>query len=123
MNPMLLAAILALSVMPAYAQGQRPDTVKLKVDAQNVVKIISGDKLKIQTYCEMLDLNDQIEDANQNQDTQKAKELSEKADELGKKLGPEFSGLADSLQNIDPNSQDGRDIGSIIDKLDQLCGD
>jgi len=122
MNPMLLA-ILALSVMPAYAQGQRPDTVKLKVDAQNVVKIISGDKLKIQTYCEMLDLNDQIEDANQNQDTQKAKELSEKADELGKKLGPEFSGLADSLQNIDPNSQDGRDIGSIIDKLDQLCGD
>jgi len=123
MNPMLLAAILALSVMPAYAQGQRPDTVKLKVDAQNVVKIISGDKLKIQTYCEMLDLNDQIEDANQNQDTQKAKELSKKADELGKKLGPEFSGLADSLQNIDPNSQDGRDIGSIIDKLDQLCGD
>jgi hypothetical protein len=44
-------------------------------------------------------------------------------DELEKKLGSEFSTLADDLKDIDPNSQDGREIGSIIDKLDQLCGD
>ena len=123
MNPMLLVAILAISAMPAYAQGQQPDPAKLKADAQKVVKIISGDKLKIQTYCEILDLDDQIDDAKLNQDTNKAKELSEQADELEKKLGPEFSTLADSLKDIDPNSRDSRDIDSIIDKLDQLCGD
>jgi hypothetical protein len=49
--------------------------------------------------------------------------LSEQADELLKKLGPEFSTLADNMKDIDPTSQDGREIGSIIDKLDQLCGD
>jgi hypothetical protein len=49
--------------------------------------------------------------------------LSEQADGLEKKLGPEFSTLAGNLKDIDPNSQDGREIGSIIDKLDQLCDD
>jgi hypothetical protein len=77
----------------------------------------------MQTYCEILDLDDQIDDANLNQDTKKATELSEQSDELRKKLGPEFSKLANDLKDIDPNSQDGREIGSIINRLDQACGD
>ena len=123
MNPILVLAILTICTMPAYAQDQQPDTAKLKADAENMVNIISGDKLKIQTYCQILDLDDQIDDANLNQDTKKAVELSEQVDELEKKLGPGFSTLADDLEDIDPSSQDGREIGSIIDKLDQLCGD
>ena len=47
----------------------------------------------------------------------------EKIDELGSKLGPEFVALADALKNMDPNSQDGKEIGSIFDKLDKLCED
>jgi hypothetical protein len=123
MNLILALAILAICTMPVYAQDQQPDTAKLKADAENMVNIISGDKLKIQTYCEMLDLDDQIDDANLSKDTKKATELSEQADELEKKLGPEFSTLANDLKDIDPNSQDGREIGLLIDKLDQLCGD
>jgi hypothetical protein len=123
MNSVLIGAILAICATAAYAQDHQPDTAKLKADAENMVNIITGDKLKIQTYCEMLDLDDQIDDANLNKDTKKATELSEQADELEKKLGSEFSTLADDLKDIDPNSQDGREIGSIIDKLDQLCGD
>jgi len=123
MNLVLMVAIFVFSAMPAYAQAQQPDTAKLKADAQNLVKIISSDKLKIQTYCEIADLNDEIDQANQNQDTKKVEELSLKADELEKKLGPEISALVDSLKDVDPNSQDGRDIGSILDKLDEFCGD
>jgi hypothetical protein len=123
MNPILILAILAICTMPAYSQGQHPDTAKLKADTENMVKIISGDKFKIQTFCQILDLQDQIDDADSNQDTKKATELSKQVDELEKKLGPEFSTLADALDNIDPNSQEEREIGSIIDKLDQLCGD
>ena len=41
----LVVAILVVSVMLVYAQGQQPSAVQLKADAQNVVKIISGDKL------------------------------------------------------------------------------
>jgi hypothetical protein len=88
MNPILVLAILAICTVPAYAQSQQPDIAKLKADAENMVKVISGDKLKIQTYCQILDLHDQIDDANLNQDIKKATELSEQADELEKKLGP-----------------------------------
>lgn len=123
MNPILILAILAICTVPAHAQGQQPDTAKLKADAENMVKVISGDKLKIQTYCQILDLQDQIDDANLNQDIKKATELSEQANQLEKKLGPEFSTLADDMNDFDPNSQEGREIGSIIDKLDQLCGE
>jgi hypothetical protein len=123
MNLIWALAILAICTMPVYAQDQQPDTAKLKADAENMVNIISGDKLKIQTYCEILDLDDQIDDANLNKDTKKATELSEQADELKKKLGPEFSTLGNETKDIDPTSQDGREVGSIIDKLDQLCGD
>ena len=35
-----------------------------KADAQKVVNIISGDKAKTQTYCEMTKLGEQIEQAN-----------------------------------------------------------
>jgi hypothetical protein len=54
-------------------------------------------------------------------DTEKVEELSQKVDELGSKLGLEFVALADALQNMDPNSADGRQISSIFDKLDKLC--
>jgi hypothetical protein len=116
-------AVLAISAAPVYAQGQQPSAVKLKADAQNVVKIISGDKLKTQTYCEIADLGDQLDQAHQEQDTKKADEISQKMNELEPKLGPEYVALADGLKDMDPNSQDGREIGSIIEKLDQLCED
>jgi DNA-binding transcriptional MerR regulator len=122
MNVALIVAILAISTTPVLAQDQ-PDATKLKADAENVVKIISGDKRKIETYCELADLDDQIDEARQEQDTEKAKELSQKIDELGSKLGPEFVALADAMKNIDPNSQDFQEIGSILDRLDEFCGD
>jgi hypothetical protein len=114
-----VVAILAISAMPAYAQ--QPDTAKLKADAENVVKIISSDKLKTRTYCEAADLSDQLDQAVQQQDAKKAGELSQKMGELERTLGPEFAALANSLKDIDPNSQGGRDIGSIIEKLYDLC--
>lgn len=123
MNPVLMTVIFVLSAMSAYAQSQQPNAAKLKEDAENVVKIISGDKLKIQTYCEFADLSDQIEQAIQEQGTQKAKELAEKANEMQRKLGPEFAALADDLKVMDPNSQEGQEIGLILDKLDEFCGD
>lgn len=72
--------------MPGYAQD-RPDIAKLKADAEKVVKMTSGDKQKVQTYCELADVSDQIGQANEEEDTEKAEELSKKAEELEKKLG------------------------------------
>jgi hypothetical protein len=120
----VVVAILVISVLPTYAQGQQPSAAKLKADAKNVVKIISSDKLKIQTYCEFLDLNDQVEEAVRQQDTKKAEDLSQKAQALQRKLGPEFTTLADGLKDMDDlNTQGAREIGSIIGKLEEFCGD
>jgi hypothetical protein len=122
MNITLMVALLAISATPAYAQDQ-PNASKLKADAENVVEIVSSDKHKLQTYCEFAELSDQIGEANEDGDTKKAEELSQKINELGTNLGPEFVALADALKNMDPNSQVGPEIGLIFNKLDALCED
>jgi len=119
-NLVLMIAIFVLTAMPAYAQGQQPDTVKLKVGAQNAFNIISSDKLKIQTFCEMTDLGNQLDQADRAHDTKKTEEVSQKLDELERKL-PEYTALVDGLADLDPNSKDAQEIGSIILKLDELC--
>jgi hypothetical protein len=41
-------------------------------------------------------------------------------DDLERKL-PEYTALVAGLNNVDPNSLDAEEIGSIILKLDELC--
>ena len=103
-----------------FAQSQRPDTSKLKADAQNAFNIISTDKLKIGTFCEMADLGNQLDQADRAHDIKKTEEVSQKMDELERKL-PEYTALVDGLKDMDPNSEDAQEIGSIILKLDELC--
>src|SRR5262249_14089879 len=90
MNLMSRVAVLAISAVPMCAQAQQSGVVKLKADAQNIVKIISGDKVKTQTYCEIGELDDEI---NEEQGSSKAEELSQKVDKLVEKLGPEYIAL------------------------------
>jgi hypothetical protein len=122
MNITLMVALLAISATSASAQDQ-PNVAKLKADAENVVEIVGSDKRKIQTYCEFAELSDQIGEANEDGDTKKGEELSQKLNKLGTKLGPEFVALADALKNTDPNSQVGPEIGLIFNKLDAWCED
>jgi hypothetical protein len=117
MNLKLIVAIVVIAAVPVCARAQKPSAVT-KADAQKVVKIISGDKAKTQIYCDIAKLGDQIEQA----DEKKALELSKKMDELGKQLGPEYVALTAGLQDIDPDSPDGQQIGLTLDALDKLCG-
>ena len=117
MKPKMIIAILVMTAVPMYAQAQTPS----KVDAEKVVKTISGDKAKTQTFCDLLKLGGQIEEANQKKDTKKADDLSQKMDELEKQLGPEYVTLIDGLQGMDPNSPDGFEIGSMFTALAKLC--
>jgi ABC-type transporter Mla subunit MlaD len=121
MDLKLIVAMLAIAAVPVCAQAQQSSTAKLKVDAQNVVKIISGDKAKTQTYCQIDELSDQVTQAAQKKDNKKVEELSRKMEELEGRLGPEYVALAKELEDVDPNSQDGQEISSAIDALDQLC--
>ena len=121
MNRLLIVAILMLSTAPLYAQRKQQNVAKLKTDARNVVGIIGGDKAKTQAYCQILDLTAQRERANRQKDSKTTKALSQKIDQLQKQLGPEFGALVNSLNRVDLNSPDGREIVSIIETLDQSC--
>ena len=120
MNRLLIIAILAISTVSLYAQGQTPNTAKLKADAQKVVGIISRDKAKSQIYCQIADLGKQID---REKDRKKAEALSQKMNELEKQLGPEYLALVDATKDVDPNSKDGQDIVSMFDELDGSCPD
>jgi len=120
MNRLLIIGILLVSMVPFYAQGQQPNTAKLKEDAQKVVSIISGDKAKTQTYCQIADLGEQID---REKDSKKAEALFQKMNELDKQLGPEYLAFVEATKDVDPNSKDGQDIVSMFDELDAACPD
>ena len=115
----LIVAALVIAAVPVFAQAQT--TPLTKADAQNVFKIIGGDKAKTQTFCDIGKLGDQMEQANAREDSKKVEELSLKADELGKQLGPEWAALMDGIQDVDPESEVGQEIKSMIQELDKLC--
>ncbi|HVI14701.1 MAG TPA: hypothetical protein VM822_17725 [Pseudolabrys sp.] len=122
MNPKLIVAVFVIAAVPVYAQAQKPSTAKVTTaDVQKVVTLISGDKAKTQTYCDIGKLNEQIEEANEKKDIKKTEELSQQIDALGKKLGPEYAALMDGLQEVDPESEDGKKIGLMFEPLDRLC--
>jgi hypothetical protein len=121
MNRPLTIAISLICAAPLYAQDQQPNAPKLQADAQRVVSIIKGDKAKTQVYCEINDLGEQIGEAEQKQDDNKAEALSRQVTELEKKLGPEYFALVNDLNNVDPNSSEGREIDSILAPLDDFC--
>ncbi len=123
MNRLLTVAILAISTVPLYAQGQQPNIAKLKADARNLVGIIGSDKAKTQTYCQITNLSEQLIRADQEKDSKKAKALYKKIVELDRKLGPEFVALVEMVKDVDLNSPDGREIASIIASLGESCGD
>ena len=97
MNLKLIVAILVIAAVPAVcAQAQAPSAAKVtKADAQKVLNIISGDKAKTQTYCDIIKLGDEAEKA----DEKNADELFQKMDELAKKLGPEYVALMDGFRS------------------------
>jgi hypothetical protein len=123
MNRLLIIATLVIATVPLYAHGQEPNAATLKAEAQKVVSLISGDKLKTQTYCEIGDLSEQLDQAEEDKDSQKVGGLSQKIGKLEEKLGTEYIALVRGLKDIDPNSRDSQEIDSIIEKLDVFCGD
>jgi hypothetical protein len=122
----LVAAISALAAIPALAHAQQagpqPNVPKpTKADAQNVVQIVTSDKVKTQAYCDLTKLYDQIEAAQQKTDAKTVETLSKQADALIDKLGAEYSKLIDGLEQVDPKSSEAKEFMSILSELDKRC--
>ena len=108
-------AILIIAAVPECAHAQKPSAAKVtKADAQKVVNMISGDKGKTQSYCDLVKLGDQFEEVDP-KDTKKTDELNQQMGQLAAKLGPEYMALVNGLQGMNPNSKDSKGIDSTLD--------
>jgi hypothetical protein len=121
----LVAAIAALVATPALAhaqQGAPPSAPKpTKADAQRVVQIVTTDNAKMQAYCDLTKLYDQMDAAEQKNDTKSGEALGKQAEALVVKIGPEYSKMTDGLGQVDPNSSEGKEFASILSALDKRC--
>jgi DUF1680 family protein len=116
-------AILLIAAVPAYAQAQTRSTPNVTKDgAQKLAKIITGDKAKVRTYCEINKVSEEMNQVYGKNDQKRLDELSQKIERLEKILGPEYVALMDGLQKLGPeNSKRVTDILLQFAAIDRLC--
>ena len=121
----LVAAMSALAI-PALAHAQQsgpqPNAPKpTRADVQNVVQIVTSDKVKTQAYCDLTKLEDRVKAIQQNTDTKTVETFIKQAEALVDKLGPEYFKLMDGLEQVDPESSEAKEFMSILSELDKRC--
>ena len=119
----LVATISALAIPAlAHAQQSGPQPTKpTKADAQNVVQIITSNKVKTQAYCDLGKLFDQIQVARENNDSNTIQALGKQLLPLVDKLGPEYVKVITGMEQVDLTSSEGEELLSILSELDKRC--
>ncbi len=116
------AALIAMSAVAQAQQGAPPKAPKpTKADVQKVVQLIMADKTKVQAYCELSKINDQMAAAQDKKDQKKMEALAKQADALVEKIGPDYEKLMEGLDQIDENSPDAKTFGDMFAPLDKQC--
>jgi hypothetical protein len=128
MNLKLLMAVSLFAAMPIVAFAQQknaappPSAPKPTVaTVQKVVQMISGDKAKVQAYCEIGKLQDQMEQASKKKDNKTLEALGAKVDTLAQQIGPDYVKVMDGLDQVDPNSAEGKQFAGVVEPLDKQC--
>src|SRR5262249_5972236 len=122
MNVKVIAAILLIAAAPVCAQAQSQSVPKVsKGDAEKVASIISSDKAKTQTYCDLQKLAEQIREANEKKDSKRVDELFQKVEPMEQALGPEYLALIDGIGEIAENDQLRAEFVSAFEALTRLC--
>jgi hypothetical protein len=118
-----LLALTTISI-PAVGQAQKQPAQPPKptlADVQKIVQMVNANKEKLQTYCELAKLNDQIAAADEKKDTKAVQALGERAASLVQKMGPEYAKVMNGLYQVDENSPLGKQIGVALEPLDKQC--
>ena len=117
-----IVAVLLIAAVPVYAEAQSPSVPRVsKDDAHKVATIISGDKAKTQTYCDIQKLGEQMERAYEKRNLQLVDELQQKIGTMGKTLGPEYAALVEGLVLHPENGKLDAEIMLEFAALSRLC--
>ena len=113
-------AIFVTASNAAFAQKDDADDQAPKPtieDTQKLVETISGDKTKLKAYCELGKLHEQIEKAEEKNDTKEMDALVAKLDSLERQVGPDYIRVMDGLGDVDPNSAEGQKFIAVFEPL------
>jgi len=126
MNLKLATAVLFFTAIPiiAYAQQNAPAANAPKptvADVQKLVQTIGSDKAKLQAYCDMGNVLNQIDQAEQKKDAKAMKTLGAKADNLAQQLGPDYEKVMDGLSGVDPSSPEGKQFSALFEPIYKQC--
>ncbi len=126
MNLKFIVAVSLFAAFPviAYAQKSDPDAEAPKptlADAQKLVQTIGNDPTKLKVYCEMGKLQEQMEQTDQKKDNKALEALAAKADSLVQQVGPEYKDMMEGLDEVDPNSDEGKRFAAVFGLLDKQC--
>jgi hypothetical protein len=124
MKARLVISAALLGSLPAlsYAQPAPPPVAKATpAQASKVLNAIANDKAKLKTYCDIARINQQMVEADKKKDGKALQALGEKADRLEEALGPDYVGLMLGLEELDPNSADGKAVTAAFASADKKC--
>jgi hypothetical protein len=126
MNLKLVVAVSLFAAVPMIAHAQNNDLAEKApkptvVDAQKLAQMISSDKAKLKAYCDMGKLQEQMEQADQKKDNKALEALSAMSNSLLQQIGPEYVKMMEGLDEVDPDSKEGKQLAAVFDPLDKQC--
>jgi hypothetical protein len=124
----IVVTVALLAAFPIVAQAQQKPPAPAAnmpkptaADIQKLVQTISADKAKVKTYCDIGGLQDQMDQAEKKKDTKTLQALGAKVDELTKQLGPDYEKVMGGLDQVDPNSAEGKKFTALFEPLFKQC--
>ena len=108
---LISVAILAATTLGAGAEGEPADQPAPKLtlaDVRQLAEGIAGDKSKLELYCSLGKLHDEMQQAIENNDLDAIKALTERTNTLEQTLGPEYDTVIDGLDQVDLNTAEGQ---------------
>ena len=104
---------------PAQQQPQAPKPTEAQL--QKVVNDVAANKPKMDAYCRLSAIQQQMGALDEKKDAQKLQALGQQADAEAQKLGPDFGKMMDGLEQVDENSAEGKKFAAILASLDTKC--
>jgi hypothetical protein len=116
-------AILAATTLGAGAEGEPADQPPKPTltDVRHLADEIAGDKSKLESYCSLGKLHDEMQQAVENNDLHAIDALTERVNTFEQTLGPEYDRVIDGLDQIDLNTAEGQHLADVFKSLQDKC--